>query len=209
MIRIIIADDHKVLLDGFNMIFKDQAHIHVVATACHGLEVLDLLTVHEDIDIVMLDINMPQLNGIETCRKIAKQYPEVKVVTISMYKQASYVKRMKSYGAKAYLLKDDTAEEMITAIETVHAGKEYYSNQLLGLLMNQVLYEPKDVLPTVSDREKEVLVLISEGYSNKAISAQLFLSVHTVDSHRKNLISKFNVKNTAELVKKTMDLGIL
>lgn len=209
MIRIIIADDHKVLLDGFKMIFKDQAHIHVVATACHGLEVLDLLTVHEDIDIVMLDINMPQLNGIETCRKIAKQYPEVKVVTISMYKQASYVKRMKSYGAKAYLLKDDTAEEMITAIETVHAGKEYYSNQLLGLLMNQVLYEPKDVLPTVSDREKEVLVLISEGYSNKAISAQLFLSVHTVDSHRKNLISKFNVKNTAELVKKTMDLGIL
>jgi len=209
MIRIIIADDHKVLLEGFELIFKDIDHIEVVATACNDLEVLELLSQDTGIDIVLLDINMPQLNGVETCRKLSRKYPEVKVIAISMYKQASYVKRMKSYGARGYLLKDDSGDEMIEAIERVYDGKEYYSNKLLGMLMNNVLNEPKEMIPSITKREKEVLVLISEGYSNREVSEQLIISVHTVDSHRKNLISKFNAKNTAELIKKTMDIGLL
>ncbi len=208
MIKIMIADDHQVLLDGLTALFEGSSEVQVVATAPNGKVVLEKLADLE-VDIVLLDINMPEMNGVETCRQIMRKHPDVKVIAISMYKQSSYVKRMKSYGARGYILKDDSAEEMIEAIQKVHEGNEYYSSQLMELLRTNVLRGQDEINPNITDREKQVLQLISEGFSNKEICAKLFLSVHTVDSHRKKLLSKYNAKNTAELVKKAMDQGIV
>lgn len=207
MIKILIADDHKVLLDGFKSLFENINDIEVVATAKNGVEVLDLLKSTE-VDVVLMDINMPILNGVETCKKIKKLYPEIKVVALSMYKEVSYVKRMKAYGASAYLLKDDSSNEIIKAIYEVYDGGQYFSKQLKDLLFNNVLSDDLGVV-TLTRREKEVIQLISEGLSNKEIGQKLILSTHTIDSHRKNLLAKFNAKNKAELVKKAMEKGLL
>jgi len=208
MIQLLIVDDHKVLLDGFTSLFKEQEDITVVATANDGYETLQKLQEHT-VDIVLLDINMPKLNGVETCKLISKQYPHTKVIALSMYKQTSYVNKMKMNGAKGYLLKDDTAEEIISAIKLVHSGREYYSKQIKQILANPLGEEVELDPSTITRRETEILKLISEGLSTKLISEQLFISVHTVESHRKNLLSKFNAKNTASLVKKAMDIGFL
>ncbi|MBT8234540.1 MAG: response regulator transcription factor [Saprospiraceae bacterium] len=207
MIKILIADDHKVLLDGFKSLFENINDIEVVATAKNGVEVLDLLKSTE-VDVVLMDINMPILNGVETCKKIKKLYPKIKVVALSMYKEVSYVKRMKAYGASAYLLKDDSSNEIIKAIYEVYDGGQYFSKQLKDLLFNNVLSDDLGVV-TLTRREKEVIQLISEGLSNKEIGQKLILSTHTIDSHRKNLLAKFNAKNKAELVKKAMEKGLL
>lgn len=208
MIRLLIADDHKVLLDGICSYFSEIEHIKVVETVQNGQNVLDKLNDH-NIDIVLLDINMPVLNGVETCKAISKRFPKIKVIALSMYKQASYVKRMKGYGAKGYLLKDDSAAEMIKAIETVYEGGTYYSNKLMGLLISNVFETETKSESHLTRREKEVLELIARGMSNKEIANQLTLSIHTIDSHRKNLLMKFDAKNTAELVRITIEKGLI
>lgn len=208
MINILIADDHKVLMDGFVSIFKNVEDFHVVASVSNGQEVLDNLA-QSEVDVVLLDINMPVLNGVETCKKISKNYPEVKVVALSMYKEASFVKRMKQNGAKGYLLKDDSADIIIEAIHTVSKGKEYYSDQLKDILFNQVFQEKSFNTGAVTKREKEVLELIAEGMTNKEIGEKLFVSNHTIISHRKNLIEKFSAKNTAELIKLAIEKGVI
>lgn len=208
MIRLLIADDHKVLLDGICSYFSEIEHIEVVDTAQNGNEVLKKLS-QRQVDIVLLDINMPELNGVETCKAISKKFPSTKVIALSMYKQASYVKRMKGYGAKAYLLKDDSAAEMIKAIETVYEGGTYYSHKLMGLLISNVFETETKIENHLTRREKEVLELIARGMSNKVIANQLTLSTHTIDSHRKNLLMKFDAKNTAELVRITIEKGLI
>ena len=207
-IRVLLADDHKLLLDSFALIFKDHPTVDVVATAANGLEVLDILAEHE-IDIVLLDINMPKLNGVETCKKITRLFPSVSVIALSMYREASYVKRMKSFGAKGYVLKDDTAEEIIEAVISVYSGKEYFSKQLKDLIFESLFSAVKPDLPAVTRREKDVLAEIANGLSNKSIAEKLFISQHTVDSHRKNLLAKLEAKNSAELVKIAMEKGII
>ncbi len=208
MIRLLIADDHKILLDSFVSLFRDQKDIVVVAIANNGVQVMELLNGTE-VDVALLDINMPEMNGVETAKKISKEFPSVKVIALSMYKEASYVKRMKAHGAKGYLLKDDSADEMIKAIHLVDQGQEYYSNQLKDLLLSHILTSEKTSIAALTRREKEVLGLIADGNSNKAIASKLFVSIHTVDSHRKNLLAKFDAKNTAELVKKAMEKGLI
>lgn len=210
MINILIADDHTVLMDGFISIFKNVDDFNVVASVKNGQEALDVLAKPEvNVDVALLDINMPVLNGVETCKKINKSHPNVKVVALSMYRQASFIKRMKQNGAKGYLLKDDTAETIIEAIHEVNNGKEYYSEQLKDLLFNQVFQEQTFNADAVTKREKEVLELIAQGMTNKEIGEKLFVSDHTVISHRKNLILKFGAKNTAELVKLAMEKGVI
>lgn len=208
MIQLLIVDDHKVLLEGFTSLFKEQDDIQVVATAHDGYETLQLLQQHK-IDVILMDINMPRLNGVEACKLITEQYLETKVIALSMYKQSSYVNKMKMNGAKGYLLKDDTSEEIIDAIRKVNNGDEYYSEQIKQILADPRLEEIELDTSSITRRESEILNLISEGLSTKLIGEQLFISVHTVESHRKNLLSKFKAKNTASLVKKAMDIGFL
>ena len=208
MIQLLIADDHQVLLDGFVSIFDAVDQIKVVDTATNGREVLEKLHGTE-VDIALLDINMPELNGVETCKQISRRYADTKVIALSMYDNPSYVKRMIKHGAMGYLLKNDTAQEIIKAIETVHEGERYFSSQLKNILNS---FEPEHRThyeAQISSRELEVLQLIAEGFTDQQIADQLFISIHTVNSHRKKLLLKFDARNTAELVKKTLEKGII
>lgn len=210
MINILIADDHTVLMDGFISIFKSVKDFNVVASAKNGQEVLDILEQSdEEINIALLDINMPLLNGVETCKQINKRYPTVKVIALSMYKQSSFIKRMKQNGAMGYILKDDSADTIIKGIYEVNEGREFYSEQLKDILYNQVFKNQSFNSGSTTKREKEVLELISQGMTNKEISEKLFVSDHTIISHRKNLILKFGAKNTADLVRIAMEKGLI
>lgn len=208
MINILIADDHKVLRDGFISIFENVDDFNVVASVNNGKEVLKALS-STPVDVVLMDINMPELNGVEACKKISKKYPKVKVVALSMYRESSFVKRMKQNGAKGYLLKDDSAETIIDAIHEINKGKEYYSDQLKYHLYSEVFHEKRSNSTVITKREKEVLQLIANGMTNKEIGKKLFVSDHTIISHRKNLIEKFSAKNTAELVKLAVEKGVI
>lgn len=208
MIQLLIVDDHRVLLEGFTSLFKEQDDIEVVATANDGYETLQILKQHS-IDVILIDINMPRLNGVDACKLITEQYPHTKVIALSMYKQSSYVNKMKMNGARGYLLKDDTSEEIIDAIRKVYVGGEYHSEQIKQILADPSLEEIELDTSSITRRETEILKLISDGLSTKLIGEQLFISTHTVESHRKNLLSKFKAKNTASLVKKAMDKGFL
>jgi len=208
MIRLLIADDHQVLLDGFQLIFDRIEDIDVVATATNGQIVLDILK-EEEIDVIMMDIGMPVMTGLEASKEVTRRFPKVKVVALSTYKNPSYIKRMTQHGAVGYLLKSSPADEIQTAIRKVAKGEKYYSKELEQELLDSILARAHAPLPTVTKREKEVLLLLAEGLNYREISDKLFISINTVNSHRKNLISKFGVKNSTELVKEAMEQGIL
>ena len=203
-----MADDHNVVLDGFISIFEPIENFNVVATANNGMEVLDLLE-KVKVDVALLDIDMPLLNGVETCKQMSKKFPEVKVITLSMHREPSFIKRMRQNGAMGYVLKDDNKETLIEAINEVSKGNEYYSDQLKSIVMNHVFKKKTGPSNFITKREKEVLELIAKGLTNKNISEALYVSEHTASSHRKNLLSKFNAKNTADLVRITMEKGLI
>ncbi len=209
-IRIIIADDHQVILDGFSSIFSHSPEIEVIKLCRNGQQVLDHLE-KEKVDVVILDINMPILNGVETCKKISQEFPQTKVIALSMYDQQSYFKRMLQYGALGYLLKDDSAHEIEEAIRSVHRGERFISKQLQDRLasIDFLLGKKQTQLVHLSDREKEVLELLSQGLTDPQIGEKLFISFHTAKTHRKNLLSKLDAKNSAELIKKALEKGLI
>ena len=207
MIQILIADDHQVLLDGFSAIIEKVEDMNVAATASNGLQVLEILKTIQ-IDIVLLDINMPVLNGVETCQEIQKNHPSVNVIALSMHKKQSFIKRMMQYGAKGYILKDDPSSEIILGIREVLLGNKFYSRRVMDVILS---FDKTKTLEqsSISDREIEVLQLISEGMTNQRIADLLHLSPHTTESHRRHLLSKLDAKNTAELVRKGIAKGLI
>jgi DNA-binding NarL/FixJ family response regulator len=208
MTRLLLADDHQILLDGFVSILQDVDDMHVVATASNGKSVLDLLEEHA-VDVVLLDINMPEMNGVETCKKITNKYPETKVIALSMHKRPSFIKRMMQYGARGYILKDDDSAEIIKGIRQVVSGKKYFSLRVQDLVLEMNLEKRKSEGTEISEREVEVLRLISQGLTNQEIAEKLFLSFHTADSHRRNLVEKLGARNTADLVRIGLERGYI
>jgi len=210
MIRLLIADDHKVLLDGFKSIFNHIEDIEVVATANNGVEVLSQLEKSNDLDIVLLDINMPEMNGIETCKIVTKKYQNIKVIALSMHNKQSYINRMLKNGASGYILKNAGATELESGIRKVHAGEKYVSMEAMDtLLSGQQENVTEGEIPPLTKREKEVLELIASEYTTKEIAKKLFVSFETVQTHRKHLIQKFNAKNIVGVIKKATDNGLL
>ena len=207
MIRVLIADDHQVILDGFNSIFHQLEDIELVGKLKNGQEVLEFLE-SSKVDIAILDIKMPLLNGVETCKKISRMYPNTKVIALSMFDQQSYMKRMFQYGAMGYLLKDDTAKEVEKAIRLVHAGEKYISMELRDRLTNvDRIVNPRGLAIEITSREEEVLSLLSQGLTDNEIGEKLFISFHTAKTHRKKLIAKFGAKNTTDLIRMAMEQG--
>lgn len=207
MIRVLIADDHQVILDGFNSIFHQLEDIELVGKLKNGQEVLEFLE-SSKVDIAILDIKMPLLNGVETCKKISRMYPNTKVIALSMFDQQSYMKRMFQYGAMGYLLKDDTAKEVEKAIRLVHAGEKYISMELRDRLTNvDRIVNPRGRAIEITSREEEVLSLLSQGLTDNEIGEKLFISFHTAKTHRKKLIAKFGAKNTTDLIRMAMEQG--
>lgn len=208
MIRVLIADDHQLMLDGLAKIIEDIPDMELAGTVLDGKAVLQFLQSHM-VDIILLDINMPGLNGVEVCKRVTKKYPDVQVIALSMYKRQSYIQRMLQFGAKGYLLKDDRAKEIENGIRQVVAGEHYFSSQIKLDLFSLVQKGNQSQTHTITPREIEILECIAYGLTNQEISEKLFLSQHTVESHRKNILSKLQAKNTADLIRLAIEKGLI
>lgn len=194
--RIFIVDDHPLVVEGLKSVLSDCEGISVAGTASNAFEAMEFLRNH-DVDVAFLDINLPDVSGIELCLKIKERYPHIKCLALSTFNQRSYISRMIQNGAVGYLIKNSTKDEILEAIHQVQAGG-YYMN--VNLNETPAADKPKP-LPFLTRREKEVLILIAEGLTNGQIADKIFVSVTTVNTHRKNLLMKFEVTNTANLIK--------
>ncbi len=211
MIKVLIADDHKVFRDGICAILQDDDRIDVIAEAGDGRQVLARLEQAVP-DVILMDISMGDTSGIDTTKIVKEKYPNVRVLVLSMHTEEAYIVKMLEAGASGYLLKDAGSEEMINAIRVVAQGNTYYSNAVSSIIVKHFTKgtNPKEAKGGVplSKREIEVLQLIAEEYSNPEIAEKLFISIRTVDTHRRNLLEKTGAKNTAGLVKYAISHGL-
>lgn len=211
-IKVLIADDHKIFRDGILSLLGSEEDVEVIGEAANGREVMTLLKTRQP-DLILMDISMGESSGIETTLLLKKEYPHIKVLVLSMHSESSYVMKMLELGASGYLLKDAGKHEMLTAIRTVASGNTYYSSEVSARLVEHLTRKSaprksNENIPLTS-RELEVLKLIAEEYSNTEIAEKLYISIRTVDTHRRNLIEKLKVKNTAGLVKFALQQGLI
>ncbi len=196
-IKILVVDDHPMVLEGMRSMLEQISFVHLNGTAANAYEAIEKIKISLP-DIVITDINMPEISGIELTSKIKTEFPTVKLIAMSTFKERSYISQMIQNGASGYMLKSASKEEIEEAILSVHEGKLYMSLDI-NLSADEKQHIGK--VPIISSREKEVLELIADGFTNPQIAAKLFISLHTVDSHRKNLLTKFGINNTASLIK--------
>jgi DNA-binding NarL/FixJ family response regulator len=211
--QIVVADDHVMFRQGLKMILGQMPDLEVVGEAGDGLELLDLLKVRTP-DMVILDISMPNLRGIEAIREIKAGYPAIKILVITMHQDIEFLHQAVSAGANAYLLKGDADKEVFTAIQAIQKGRMYVSPLLSRELTDdwaQIHRGEVEPAPSrfLTTREREVLKLIAEGKSNREIAEILFISIHTVVRHRVNIMDKLNLRKTADLVKYALQKGYL
>ncbi len=196
-IKVLVVDDHPMVLEGMRSMLLQISFVEITGTAPNAYEAIE--RIKENIpDIVITDINMPEVSGIELTAKIRKEFPAVRIVAMSTFKERSYISQMIQSGASGYLVKSASREEIEEAILSVYEGKLYMS---LDINLSAADKAELNTVPVLSSREKEVLQLIADGFTNPQIATKLFISLHTVDSHRKNLLTKFTVNNTASLIK--------
>jgi DNA-binding NarL/FixJ family response regulator len=199
-IRIIIADDHQLFRNGLKILLNAFPEFEVTGEASNGEEFLRILK-NTKADIALMDINMPEMDGIEATRKGLKIYPELNIIALSMYGEEEYYYKMVDAGAKGFLLKDSDISEVKEAILTVRKGGNYFSQELLYHVIQKIKHrENESKTANLSKRETEILFKICEGLSNQEIADTLFISKRTVDKHRANLLGKTNSKNTASLI---------
>lgn len=199
MVRVFIVDDHPVVIEGIYALLQHEKDIEWAGHAMNAQSCLGFF-VNNTADVVLMDISMPEMDGVELCGIMKEKYPGVSILGLSTFNQGLYIKKMMENGAGGYILKNASKGELIKAIHTVCNGGVYFNGEVGEALK---LYESssKEKLPELSPREKEILGLIAEGYTNPEIAKKIFLSPFTVDSHRKNLLAKLNVKNTACLIR--------
>lgn len=211
-IKVIIADDHKIFLEGLSSLLKGFKEINVIATATNGEEVLTFLE-KNIADIVITDINMPGMDGMKLAKEIKKKYPQVKILALTMHNESGIISNMMKNGITGYILKDTGKEELLNAIKTVASGETFYSDEVKTTLMESMMSgkksKPTSGIPELSEREIEILKLIASEHTQEQIADKLFISPHTVIFHRRKLLAKFDVKNTAGLIKSAMDKGFL
>jgi DNA-binding NarL/FixJ family response regulator len=200
MRKILIVDDHPVVVEGLKMVLTD----YECKTASTGKECLEILRSY-DPELILLDINLPDINGIDLCKTILEKNKRIKILAISSFNQRSWVTRMMDNGAKGYVLKNATDDEIKTAIEEVLEGKEHYSPEIAEMIVKK----PHQEETFLTRREIEILRLIADGDTNVVIADKLCVSPLTVDSHRKNLIMKLDAKNTASLIKIALTKGLI
>jgi len=198
--RLVVVDDHKMFRSGLSFLLNDIPEVKVVAEASNGLEFLDILN-KESVDIVLMDINMPVMDGVEATKEALIIKPDLNIIVLSMHGEEEYYDKMVEAGVKGFLLKNSGVEELTNAIKTVIDGGTYFSQDLLvSILKKKKEEQTKDELVKLTHRELQVLRLICEGFCNNDIADKLFISQRTVDRHRANLLSKTSCRNATSLV---------
>jgi DNA-binding NarL/FixJ family response regulator len=209
--RIVLADDHVIFRQGIKQLIDTKPDLKVVGEAGDGLELLTLLQRGLKADMVILDISMPNLRGIEATHEIKALYPKIRVLLLTMHKSKEYLYHSISAGAQGYLLKEDSEVELFLAIDIIRKGDIYVSKLLTREITEDLSYihYGGGQLPTdpLTPREREVLKLVAEGKSNKEISDLLFISIRTVENHRANIMNKLNIKKTADLIRFAIHKG--
>jgi DNA-binding NarL/FixJ family response regulator len=203
MIRVFIVDDHPVVIEGIHSLLRNEKDIEWAGQAMNAQSCFGFF-VNNTADIILMDINLPDTSGVDLCATMKEKYPGIFILGLSTFNQGLYIKKMMENGASGYILKNSSREELLKAIHAVCDGGIYFSGEV-GEALKQYQKSSVMEIPVLSRREKEVLELIAEGYTNPQIAEKLFVSPFTVDSHRKNLIAKLNVKNTAMLIRFAME----
>jgi two-component system response regulator NreC len=211
-IRVLLADDHTILRDGIRALLDDQADIEVIGEAEDGLSTVKMVGKLKP-DVVIMDIAMPLLNGLEATRQIQRDHPQVKVLILTMHENEEYIRQVLAAGALGYVLKDAAAHDLLGAIRAVHRGEAVLSPAITRLVIEDYLrwgdIRPADTSNGLTPREREILQLIAEGYTNKEIAEILSLSVKTIQSHRSNLMSKLDLHDRGELIKYAIQKKII
>ena len=204
-IKLFIVDDHYIVIEGIHSILQHEKAVEWMGHATNADSCLAFLQQQQP-DVILMDINLPDKSGIELCDEVKRKYPSIHILGLSTFNQQSFIEKMISNGASGYLLKNATQRELMEAINTVMGGRQY-----LSFDAGQALRKPgnENKLPVITRREKEVLELIAEGMTNNVIAQKLFISSTTVDTHRKNLLAKFEAKNTASLIKAAAQLRFI
>ncbi len=210
-IKVLTVDDHQLVLDGIKLMLEGHKVINVVAEAHNGQEAIDYVAAHE-VDVVLMDLNMPEVNGIDACKVIKELKPNTKVMILSMISEHKMIKSVMKTGANGYMLKNSGQQEIIEAILKVYAGENHFDDRIIDIMMdpkNTAQVKSENLHPSLSRREKEILKLIVEEHTTAEIAGKLFISFGTVESHRRNMISKLGVRNTAGLVSAAYKFDLL
>ncbi|WP_294966187.1 response regulator transcription factor [uncultured Flavobacterium sp.] len=209
-IKLLIADDHTMFLQGIISLLEQEPNITVVDKALNGAEALEIVK-KGVVDFIILDISMPEMDGIQLSKILKKQYPNIKILIVSTHSNVMIVSRLIRIGVNGYLLKNAEKEELLKAINTIASGENYFAEEVeeKHFINNSKIEKQISNLTELSSREKEILVLIAQEYNTAEIAEKTFISLNTVNTHRRNLLSKLNAKNTAGLVKYAVENGLL
>lgn len=210
-IKILIADDHQLFREGLINLLSSTADIEIIAQAENGKQTIDKAR-RLNPDIIIMDISMPIINGIEATGILQTEAPKIKVIALTMHSEKHFIKGMLEAGASGYLFKNCTYEELINAIKTVHSGKKYLSDEITEFIIGDYIGSPKNIQDSdikLSEREQEILKLFAEGKTSREISEQLFISVKTVGTHKQHILEKLNLNSTTDMVKYAIKKGII
>ncbi len=206
--RILLADDHAVVRQGFKMILGAQTDMEIVGEAANGREAIELAERLKP-DIVVMDVAMPELNGIEATRRLLGSVPHTRVLALSMHKDSVYVREILRAGARGYLLKDSGAEDLVRAIRAIAGGESWLSPAVSNAVLDDYRRHVTNPIDLLTSREREVLQMLAEGKTNKEIAVVLNLSVYTVDAHRGRIMEKLNLHSINELVRFAVRNGLI
>ncbi len=213
-ITLAIADDHRMFIDGIISMLELNPKCKIIVTAGDGRELMNKI-LGKDLDIILLDIKMPKFDGIETLKLLKTHYPGIKVIMLSMHHDMNMIRKVLKLGADGYILKNTGKEELFTAIQEVYSGKRYFSADISQTVMESLMKDSQEDLEDTSQhiplskRERQILALIVEEYTSSEIANHLSISINTVETHRKNLLYKLQVKNTAGLVRYAFENGLI
>ncbi len=206
-IKIIVVDDHQLFREGIISLLSKNDELEIVGEADSVKELFSILDIKKA-HVVLIDISMPETNGLEAIKECRDKYPDVKFIVLTMHAEGQYVVKAVRNGAFGYLIKNANEHELITAIREVSVGKKHFNSEISQLMIGNMAIEGESH-KKLSDREMEVIQLVSEGQTTKEIADQLFVSARTVETHRVNMMKKLNVQNTAELIKKAAHLKLI
>lgn len=206
--KILIVEDHLIVKDGIKMVLKKEADLEIVGDLDDGDEVISFLK-KTPVDLILLDINLPKVDGVTLARKIKSEFQTVKILVLTFYNKAAFIKEIAETGAEGYVLKNSSGDEVISAIYKVLNGERYFSKEATDTLLKSLQRQGTNHQAKLTKREIEVMILIAKGFTANEIAEKLFISAHTADTHRKNIMAKLKFKNKAELILYTKENGYL